>query len=111
MEGSDRAAASPGHQVLTEAMIGRNLVMSLDCKSCHKTAEKSIGPSYTDVAQRYEKNTDAINYLTQKIIKGGSGYGESRMPALQRKKRCKTDGSWIRTLAGNLPKVKAACFR
>ncbi len=104
VEGTDRAAASPGHQVLTEAMIGRNLVMSLDCKSCHKTNEKSVGPSYTDVAKRYEKNADAVNYLTQKIIKGGSGvWGEVAMPAHPTLKEgdAKQIVAWIRTLAGS----------
>ena len=56
MEGSDRAASSQGHQVLTEAMIGRNTMLALDCKSCHKTDEKSVGPAYTAVAKKYEKD-------------------------------------------------------
>jgi cytochrome c len=104
MEGSDRAASSQGHQVLTEAMIGRNTMLSLDCKSCHKTNEKSVGPSYTDVALKYEKNPNAVNYLTEKIIKGGAGvWGEVAMPAHPTLKEsdARQIVTWIRTLAGS----------
>lgn len=82
VEGSDRAAASQGHQVLTEATMGKNLMLSLDCKTCHKTDEKSIGPSFLDVAKRYEKDANAVPYLVGKIIKGGGGvWGEVAMAA------------------------------
>lgn len=82
VEGSDRAAASQGHQVLTEATMGKNLMLSLDCKTCHKTDEKSIGPSFVDVAKKYEKDPAAVSYLVSKIIKGGGGvWGEVAMAA------------------------------
>lgn len=82
MEGSDRAAASQGHQVLTEAAMGKNLMASLDCATCHKTDDKSIGPSFMQVAKKYEKDANAIPYLVNKIIKGSSGvWGEVAMPA------------------------------
>ncbi len=73
VEGSDKAGASQGHQVLTEATMGKNLMLSLDCKTCHKVDEKSIGPSFQDVAKRYEKDPKAVSYLVDKIIKGGGG--------------------------------------
>jgi cytochrome c len=82
VEGSDKAAANMGHQVLTEAMMGKNLMLSLDCKTCHKEAEKSIGPSYVDIAKKYEKDPKAESYLVDKIIKGGGGvWGEVAMAA------------------------------
>src|SRR5262249_11927811 len=59
MEGSDKAAANLGHQVLTETMMGKNLMMSLDCKTCHKEAEKSVGPAFVDVAKKYAKDPKA----------------------------------------------------
>jgi cytochrome c551/c552 len=81
-EQKDKAALPQGHQVLTSAMVGKNLVQSLDCKACHKLDEKSVGPAYQMVSERYQKNPDAISHLTQKIIKGGSGvWGEVAMPA------------------------------
>ncbi len=82
VEGLDKAGASMGHQVMTESMTGKNLVLSLDCKACHKEVGKSIGPSYEDVSKRYQKDPNASTYLVDKIIKGGSGvWGETAMPA------------------------------
>lgn len=82
IEGTDKAGASMGHQVMTEAMMGKSLVQSLDCKACHKLEEKSVGPAYTAVSARYQKDPGAVNHLVNKIIKGGSGvWGETAMPA------------------------------
>ena len=76
------AGASMGHQVVSAEMLGKNLMLSLDCKACHAINEKSIGPSYTQVAERYQKERGAMDHLTNKIIKGGSGvWGEAAMPA------------------------------
>lgn len=80
--GYDKAASTMGHQQGEVNIIGKGLVMSLDCKSCHKETEKSIGPSYLQIAQKYEKDAEATNYLTGKILKGSQGvWGETAMPA------------------------------
>jgi glucose/arabinose dehydrogenase/cytochrome c551/c552 len=80
--GYDKAASTQGHQPGEVNIIGKGLVMSLDCQSCHKETEKSIGPSYLQVAQKYSKNPEAMNYLTGKILKGSQGvWGETQMPA------------------------------
>jgi len=77
----DRAQVM-GHQIITAAMEGKNLAATLDCKVCHKEAEKSIGPSYKAVSEKYAKDTKAKVYLTNKIIKGGGGvWGETVMAA------------------------------
>lgn len=82
VEGFDKAAASMGHQQATAAVSGKNVMLSLDCKACHKEAEKSVGPSFLQVSQKYGKNANAMTYLTDKIIKGGGGvWGEVSMPA------------------------------
>jgi cytochrome c551/c552 len=61
---------------------GQALMMSLDCKACHKVSEKSVGPSFTDVAKKYPKSLATTNRLTQKILKGGHGnWGDVDMPA------------------------------
>ena len=71
-----------GHQQGQAAISGKSLMLSLDCKSCHKEAEKSIGPSFVQVSEKYGKDPNAVSYLTQKIIKGGSGvWGEVAMAA------------------------------
>jgi cytochrome c len=101
VEGSDQAGASPGHQVLSEAMTGKNLMLSLDCKTCHKTDEKSIGPAFTEVAKKYQKNPDAPSYLANKIIKGGGGvWGEVAMAAHPdlSETNAKQIVSWIQSL-------------
>jgi cytochrome c551/c552 len=82
VEGFDKAGASMGHQQGQAAINGKSLTLSLDCKSCHKENEKSVGPSYTSVAKKYKDDPKAMSYLTQKIIGGGSGvWGEVAMPA------------------------------
>ncbi len=81
ISGMDRAQVM-GHQIITAAMEGKNLAATLDCKVCHKENEKSIGPAYKQVAQRYQNDAKAKTYLTNKIIKGGGGvWGETAMAA------------------------------
>lgn len=81
IEGNEDLAGQ-GHQVVPETILGKNIALSLDCKSCHKVDEKSIGPSYLQVAQRYKKDSKASSLLIEKIIKGGAGnWGEVAMPA------------------------------
>lgn len=102
-EGSDKAAASQGHQVLSEAMAGRSLMLSLDCKACHKQEEKSVGPAYIDVSKKYQKDPNAVSYLVNKIIKGGAGvWGEVAMPAHPDLKEGDTRQivSWVLSLSG-----------
>lgn len=102
LESSDRVSASLGHQGATDASIGKNLTQSLDCKACHKQAEKSIGPNYEEVAVRYQSDNEAMNKLSQKIIKGGNGaWGETNMPAHPdlKEAEAKQIVTWILSLA------------
>lgn len=63
-------------------VAGNTLMMSMDCKACHKTREVSIGPSFTDVANKYKKNRATYEQLTAKIQNGGTGvWGDVVMPA------------------------------
>lgn len=52
---------------------GAQLIKSSDCLSCHQEKIKLVGPSYIDVAKKYQPTDDNINLLADKIIKGGSG--------------------------------------
>lgn len=52
---------------------GLALVAGSDCLTCHKVAEKNIGPAYQDVAAKYENTEENVKMLAEKIIKGGSG--------------------------------------
>lgn len=82
VEGRDKAAMPQGHQVITGAIAGKNIMESSDCKTCHKLDEKSIGPSFKEVAEKYKSDPAASDYLANKIIKGGGGvWGETAMSA------------------------------
>jgi cytochrome c551/c552 len=74
--------ASEGHQIVPPEIMGKNIMMSSDCKSCHKVNEKSIGPSFTQIAQRRKTELRPNNYIMDVILKGSSGkWGENVMPA------------------------------
>ncbi|WP_318309012.1 ThuA domain-containing protein [Flagellimonas crocea] len=80
--GMDEVNMNLGHQQVSGAVMGKALTQSLDCKSCHKENEKSIGPSYLEVSEKYKGDRRSTNYLMAKIIAGGSGvWGEVVMPA------------------------------
>lgn len=79
-----KAKAEKGHQLITTvpAHPGKLLMESSDCKACHQVDKASVGPAFTQVAKRYEKDPKAPAYLAAKIIKGGGGvWGEHSMAA------------------------------
>ena len=48
------------------------------CNACHGMTQKAVGPSLTDIAKKYEGQTD---YLARKIKSGGAGvWGPIMMP-------------------------------
>ena len=62
--------------------IGKILVDDSDCKTCHHSTNKIIGPSHTDVAKKYEFTDENIKLLAKRIIEGGSGvWGDVPMTA------------------------------
>lgn len=81
-KGTDFAGASLGHQEVTAAQTGQALMLKSDCRSCHQTNAKSIGPAFSQISAKYQKDASALSYLSAKIIKGGAGvWGEVAMPA------------------------------
>jgi cytochrome c len=59
---------------------GANLIASNDCLTCHKIDEKSFGPSYKQIADKYELNEGNLENLSDRIIKGGKGlWGQNAM--------------------------------
>ncbi len=102
IEGTDLAAIPQGHQQGEAGISGKSLVQSLDCKTCHKEAEKNIGPAFIDVAKKYHNDPNAKPYLIDKIIKGGGGvWGETAMAAHPSFPRSDIDQivNWIMSLA------------
>ncbi len=79
-QGFDKTKIAQGHQ--RSELPGKLLIAESDCKSCHMIDQKSAGPAYRAIAQKYIKDTRAIDVLSDKILKGGSGvWGEVAMAA------------------------------
>ncbi|PWJ57462.1 cytochrome c [Dyadobacter jejuensis] len=82
LQGFDKTQLAQGHQANTGFETGKRLIELSDCKACHAVDKKSIGPSYMEVAKRYEKTRNALKTLAQKVIAGGGGnWGEQAMAA------------------------------
>ena len=68
--------------VSTPALADVALATAKNCMACHAVDKKLVGPSYKDVAAKYAGQADAVEKLSGKIIKGGSGvWGPVPMPA------------------------------
>ena len=70
----------------SENNTGARLIAMNDCLGCHAIDKKNTGPSYKEIANRYQLNQGNIENLAHKIIKGGKGlWGDVAMtphPAL-----------------------------
>jgi len=76
-EGQDRVQQTQGHLAHIDAP-GKILIDGADCKACHAIDKKVNGPSYQDIATKY--NANDMDYLSKKILEGGSGvWGEAMM--------------------------------
>lgn len=79
-ETKEATQPAPAPAANADADKGVTLIANSDCLTCHKVNEKSIGPSYADVAKKYEDNDANVAMLASKIIKGGQGvWGEVPM--------------------------------
>lgn len=82
VKGFDMTGVAQGHQAAPIEAPGKSLMEKSDCKSCHLIDQKSAGPSYRDIAKKYKTQTQAVDQLAVKIIKGGSGvWGNIEMSA------------------------------
>ena len=64
------------------ALADAELAAKKNCMACHAIDKKQVGPSYKDVAAKYAGQKDAVDKLTQKVMKGGAGvWGAIPMPA------------------------------
>lgn len=52
---------------------GQSLVEGSDCQTCHHKTNRIIGPSYTEVALKYDFTQASIEMLGKKIVEGGNG--------------------------------------
>ncbi|WP_375584737.1 c-type cytochrome [Cyclobacterium xiamenense] len=61
---------------------GVELMKQNDCPSCHMIERKIVGPSYADVAAKYETTEENVEMLAGRVIAGNVGvWGEIPMPA------------------------------
>ncbi|MEP6557160.1 MAG: c-type cytochrome [Burkholderiales bacterium] len=73
--GGNKAASTDASPAL--ALADKNA-----CVACHAMDAKLIGPSFRDIAKKYEARSDAAQYLAGKIKSGGVGvWGPVPMPA------------------------------
>ena len=64
------------------AFANADLAQKKNCMACHAVDKKLVGPAYKDVAAKYAGQKDAVDKLSQKVIKGGAGvWGPVPMPA------------------------------
>ena len=82
-------AAAPAQEVSLEDKYkddpiyikGLEKVKGSDCTSCHMVERKIVGPSYAEVAAKYESTEENVAMLAKKVIEGGVGvWGEVPMP-------------------------------
>src|SRR5438034_5320638 len=61
---------------------GRYWMEKSDCFTCHELDQKTVGPSFRQIAQRYENKKNPDEHLILKVKEGGSGvWGSSIMNA------------------------------
>lgn len=58
---------------------GKRLIGRSDCKTCHNTYRKTIGPAYVDIAKKYQTTEDNIKLLSHKVKNGGYGVWGSQI--------------------------------
>jgi cytochrome c len=71
---------APDH-VNPDIKTGEMLTSNAACSACHMADTRLVGPSYKEIAQKYEPADKSEGYLADKIINGGAGvWGEVFMP-------------------------------
>ena len=61
---------------------GLSLIKKSTCFGCHALATRVAGPSFQEIAARYETNDATINNLANHILNGSIGvWGNQQMPA------------------------------
>ena len=59
---------------------GRYWMEKSDCMTCHEVDQRTVGPAFQEIAQKYPKEKTAIEYLIRKVQQGGSGvWGSAAM--------------------------------
>lgn len=106
LDGSeDLTLVAQGHEAIASAAVvaaGKMRIQQNGCIACHALDKKILGPAYKDVALKYKDNKDAVAYLGQKIITGGSGnWGGQAMTAFPQlsKEEAESMAAYVLSLA------------
>lgn len=92
------ASLIAGTALSTPVLADLKLATAKNCMACHAADKKLVGPSFKDVANKYASQKDAVEKLSAKVIKGGSGvWGPVPMPANSQvsPEEAKTLVTWI----------------
>lgn len=93
------AAVAATTAVPTFAADGADLAKQKNCLACHTVDKKVVGPSYKEVAAKYNGQKDAATMLAEKIQKGSNGtWGQIPMPPNPvTPEEAKTLATWVLT--------------
>jgi cytochrome c len=82
-EGFDYPAIAVAQSEISRFAVAQSLMAQSDCRTCHNEKEKGVGPSFSQIAERYQQNSKATEILVDKIRNGSSGTWnlETAMPA------------------------------
>jgi cytochrome c len=85
-EGFDFAPIQLGQAQLDESsrdIIAESLIRGSDCRTCHTIDVKAVGPSFKEIAKKYNGKAGMRDSLAKRIIRGSTGiWGtDNNMPA------------------------------
>lgn len=67
---------------IREEHQGLTLMKKSTCFGCHADKNRTAGPSFSEIAEKYEQNSNTIKTLGNNIVQGSSGiWGSLEMPA------------------------------
>lgn len=74
------------------------------CLNCHQVERKMAGPSFRDIAARYQDRKDNVAYLAERVMRGSAGsWGSIPMPPnpAVSAEDAQALAGWINGLAGH----------
>lgn len=79
---ANTSSAQAQPKAVSETEKAVRLLKKFSCTACHGVDNRILGPSFREVAKKYEARPDGAQYLAGKIRSGGSGvWGSTPMPA------------------------------
>lgn len=60
-------------ELISQGLTEPGLFLASDCMICHRVNERLVGPSFAEIAARYDADDETIRRLIQSIVEGGEG--------------------------------------